>query len=224
MCYYVALAADLEAILNNYNVPYHPPIQYADQPPSIPSGMINGFGHPKLPIIKREEEKELVLGEWGLIPHWAKDISQFRKGANTLNAMIETVAEKPSYRDSLKRRCLVVVSEFYEYKWMDEKGKVKILHNIKAKGQDLFSLAGIYAPFKDPETGEWTDSYTILTTEANTLMAEIHNTKKRMPVVLHPDEEALWLNNEPIEHYFSREEIELESTPLPKPGQELFLL
>ena len=219
MCYYVGLVADIATIKNNYGVPYYPPIDE----PSLPSGMINGFGHPKLPIIKREEENKLVLGEWGLIPHWAKDISQFRKGANTLNAMIETVAEKPSYRDSINRRCLVVVSEFYEYRWMDEKGKVKILHNVKAKGKDLFSLAGIYSPFKDPESGEWLDSYTILTTEANNLMAEIHNTKKRMPVVLHTDEEALWLNNEPIEHYFSRKEIELEATPLPKPGQEMYL-
>ncbi|WP_293891295.1 SOS response-associated peptidase [Flavobacterium sp.] len=223
MCYYYGLDADFETIEHHYGVKHHPPVQYWDKRPPSPSGMINGFGHPRLPIIKQQQEKEIVLGEWGLIPHWAKDISQFRKGANTLNAMIETVAEKPSYRDSLKRRCLVVVSEFYEYKWMDEKGKVKILHNIKATGKDLFSLAGIYSPFKDPNTGELIDSYTILTTEANTLMAEIHNTKKRMPVVLHKDEEELWLNDDAMEHYFCRKEIELEATPLPKPGQELFL-
>lgn len=66
MCYYVGLAADIETIKNNYGVPYYPPIQYVDSQPPLPSGMINGFGHPRLPIIKQEQEKEIIFGEWGL--------------------------------------------------------------------------------------------------------------------------------------------------------------
>ena len=210
MCYYVGLEDDIEAVEIRYGITYHQP-QYWDKLPPSPSKMINGFAHPKMPIVKNDGATKLVAGEWGLIPHWAKDLTLFRKGANTLNAMIETVAEKPSFRDSIKRRCLIPVNEFFEYKWMDKKGKLKVPHSIKVKGQDLFSLAGIYSPFKDPQTGEICDSYTILTTEANTLMADIHNSKKRMPVVLHKDEEELWLNNDSLEHYFCRKEIELEA-------------
>jgi putative SOS response-associated peptidase YedK len=222
MCYYVGIEDDMKAVEIRYGITYQQPLplpQYWDKQPPSPNKMINGFGHPRLPIIKQDSSKKIVIGEWGLIPHFAKDLKMFRKGANTLNAMIETVEEKPSYRDSINRRCLIPVSEFYEYKWMDAKGKVKTPHMIKAKGQDLFSLAGIYSPFKDPHTGEIVDSYTILTTEANTLMAEIHNSKKRMPVVLHKDEEELWLNNDPLEHYMCRKEIELEATPYQKPGE-----
>lgn len=222
MCYYVGIEDDMRAVEIRYGVTYQAPQpqpQYWDKKPPNPTKMINGFGHPRLPIIKKDSSKKIVMGEWGLIPHFAKDLEMFRKSANTLNAMIETVAEKPSYRDSIDRRCLVVVNEFYEYKWMDSKGKVKTPHMIKAKGQDLFSLAGIYSPFEDPDTGEIVDSYTILTTEANTLMAEIHNSKKRMPVVLHKEEEDLWLNNDAMEHYFSRKEIELEAIPIHKPGE-----
>ncbi len=223
MCYYVGLEDDMEAVEIRYGVTYHKPQpkpEYWDRKPPSPDKMINGFSHPRLPIIKIQGSKKIVIGEWGLIPSDENNAKGFRKIANTLNAKIETVAQLPSYRDSISRRCLIPVTEFYEYKWIDAKGKLKILHRIKAKGQDLFSLAGIYSPFHDDVTGELIDSYTILTTEANTLMAEIHNSKKRMPVVLHKDEEELWLNNDSMEHYFSREEIELEASPIQKPGQQ----
>ena len=223
MCYYVGLEDDLKAVEIRYGITYHQP-EYWDKRAPSPTKMINGFAHPRLPIVKKDNGKQLLTGEWGLIPHWAKDISVFRKGANTLNAMIETITDKPSFRDSVERRCLIPVSEFYEYKWMDAKGKSKVPHQIRAKGQHLFSLAGIYAPFEDPETGETIDSYTILTTAANTLMAEIHNTKKRMPVVLHKDEEELWLNNDSLEHFVCRKEIELEAQPILKPGDQQRLL
>lgn len=66
MCYYVGIAADLKTIEHHYGITYRPPIQYVDSQPPLPSGMINGFGHPRLPIIKQEQEKEIIFGEWGL--------------------------------------------------------------------------------------------------------------------------------------------------------------
>ena len=73
----------------------------------------NGFSHPKLMIITDEFQDEITLGHWGLIPFWAKD-RNIQK--STLNAKIETLDEKPSFRNSVENRCLILVKGFYEWK------------------------------------------------------------------------------------------------------------
>ncbi len=170
------------------------------------TGEINGFSYPQLPVVIDINPLQIQSMEWGLLPSWAQDKS-FQK--NTLNCKIETAAEKPSFKNSVLQRCLVLVSGFYEWKHIRIDGKlVKQKYFITAPNQDFFSLAGLY--------NSWNglDTFTILTTQANELMATIHNTKKRMPVVLKQEEEALWLGHEPLDAYGIRTEIELDAVPV----------
>lgn len=173
-------------------------------------GVYNGFTHPKVPIIKDTDAKKIELSKWGLVPSFVKgDPFDFWKKTNTLNAMIETVEEKKSYKQSADNRCLVLATEFFEWKHI---GKEKIKHRIWTKDGQPFAFAGIYQD----------DSFTILTTVANELMADIHNSKKRMPVVLRKEEEELWLKGEPFEIYHNRKEVQLLAEPLDNLPLELF--
>src|SRR5690606_6603281 len=83
---------------------------------------VNGFTHPFMPIIVDKRPDIITGANWGLLPTWAKDTS-FQK--NTLNARIETLDEKPSFRNSIENRCLIPATNFYEWQWLDEKGKQK---------------------------------------------------------------------------------------------------
>lgn len=92
--------------------------------------------------------------------------------------------EKPSFKDSINKRCLVIVDGFYEWQWLDKVGKSKQKYLITHKQDEPFAFAGLYNDWLNPATGDIRRTYTIVTTEANELMAEIHNNKKRMPVSL----------------------------------------
>jgi len=169
-------------------------------------GDFNGFAHPFTPIISNENPKLIDHAQWGLVPFFAADDPKtFWSKTNTLNARIEGIENKNSFRNSLDNRCLILASEFYEWKHI---GKEKYKHRIYTKDGQPFAFAGLYQPGEDHKT------FTILTTEANELMAEIHNTKKRMPVVLRKEEEQLWLKGEPMEIYHERKEVELIAEPL----------
>lgn len=154
-----------------------------------PQENINGFDYPLTPIIIDENPKIITNYNWGLIPSWSKDdeIKKF-----TLNARIETVDEKPSFRNSVNKRCLVIANGFYEWQWLDSKGKNKNKFEIGIGNDDLFAFAGLYSQWIDTITGEIKNTYTIVTTKANPLMAEIHNIKKRMPIILKQEDEVKW--------------------------------
>lgn len=164
----------------------------------------NGFAHPDLPIIVYGEEGKLIdLFNWGLIPFWVKDWASALKLRNqTLNAKSEEIFEKPSFRDSIQptkgnrgqaRRCIIPVSGFFEWKHV---GKDKIPYFIRPKGHDFFMLAGVYANWKNPANGEVHTTFSILTTAANELMADIHNSAKRMPLMIDPGLVNAWLDPE----------------------------
>ncbi|NEX22807.1 SOS response-associated peptidase [Thiorhodococcus mannitoliphagus] len=123
---------------------------------------------------------------WGLIPSWAKD----RKfGYRTINARAETVAEKPSFRDAFKsRRCLIPADGFYEWKATPD-GKQPYF--IRLKDQSPMAFAGLWESWTDRETGEVVLSGTIIVTQANDLVRQIHD---RMPVILGPGEFPAWLD------------------------------
>lgn len=127
---------------------------------------------------------------WGLIPRWAKDPAI---GNRLINARAETVAEKNSFRDSLrKRRCLVPSDGFYE--WQKLPGRAgKQPMRIVMKGGEPFAFAGLWDAWKHPETKEIVETFTIITTTANELMAAIHD---RMPVILAKEDENEWLDCE----------------------------
>lgn len=140
-----------------------------------------------LPVITRNSPNRVELMRWGLIPSWAKDVSI---GNKMINARAETVAEKPSFKRALaSRRCLVPCSGFYEWR-RDDKSKVPYF--IFVRNTPLFAFAGLYELWKDA-AGNLLRSYTIITTTPNELMENIHN---RMPVILRPEDEDVWLDAE----------------------------
>lgn len=130
-------------------------------------------------------ERQFQLLRWGLIPAWAKDATM---GSRLINARAETVAEKPSFRSAFRhRRCLVIADGFYE--WRRQDGKKQPFY-FRMKNQQPFAFAGLWEHWQDPK-GEAIDSCTILTTEANELLQQIH---ERMPVILNPKDYDLWLD------------------------------
>jgi len=130
--------------------------------------------------------RELALVQWGLVPHWAKDPAI---GNSLINARAETAAEKPSFRDAMKRRrCLIPADGFYEWKKLG-KGKQPFL--IRMQGGSTFAFAGLWSHWKNPETGANLETCAILTTTPNELTATVHD---RMPVILPAASQGLWLD------------------------------
>ena len=178
-------------------------------------GEINGFELGRIPVVYNDTPNSMDVGKWGLIPFWSKDDSFAR---NTLNAKIETIHEKPSFKNYTNNRCLIPVTAFFEWKWLDDKGKQKQKYRIHTPDGEIFALAGIWA---EDKKGDRTLS--IVTTEANTLMAEIHNNKKRMPVVLKEEEYEHWLQGGSFDDFKDRSETELIAVPVElNPVQTLF--
>ncbi|MBD3672131.1 MAG: SOS response-associated peptidase [Planctomycetaceae bacterium] len=164
---------------------------------------------PTQDIVAIRQSSEGRIGEmmhWGLIPHWAKD----RKlAARMINARGETVSEKPSFRESFKRkRCLIPADGFYE--WKDIGAKYKQPYHITMVEEQPFAMAGLWSEWTDPDSGEAIESCTIITTEANSLMNELH---ERMPVILPPEDWGDWLSPEMPQD--SREKERLESLLVP---------
>jgi putative SOS response-associated peptidase YedK len=142
-------------------------------------------------VVEEDEKRKLEMLHWGLIPSWAKDPSI---GNKMINARAETVAEKPSFRRAFKvRRCLILADGFYEWKKTDG-GKQP--YHVKMEDGSLFAFAGLWETWQN---GEEIRSCTIITTDANDLMSEIHH---RMPVILHPEDYAMWLD-----HDFEEKEV-----------------
>ncbi|NVK82850.1 MAG: SOS response-associated peptidase [Cytophagia bacterium] len=162
----------------------------------------SGFNHQKLPVITSDDPEELQFFEWGLIPFWVKDDSQAIEISNkTLNARSETIFQKPSFRDAAKnRRCLVVVSGYYEHHWVDKSGKTKIPYFIKRKDSAPIYLAGLWDKWINKDTGEEIKTVSIVTTKANSMLSKIHNRKPddpRMLSILTGSSKYSWLT--PIE-------------------------
>ena len=131
------------------------------------------------------DDREMVILRWGLVPFWAKDPSI---GNRMINARAETVAEKPSFRTAYrKRRCLVMADGFYEWR---REGDIKTPYFISPASGEPFGFAGLWEDWTDKETGESLQTTTLVTTAANPFMAELH---QRMPVVLVPATAERWL-------------------------------
>lgn len=159
----------------------------------LQSDYIVGFEYLNVPIIL-ETKPEIINTNyhWGLVPSWSKNID-FRK--NTLNARIEIIDEKPSFKNITQNRCLVIASSFFEWRWLDNKGKSKEKYQIYSSESDIFAFAGLYDTWVNPMTGIAYNSFSIVTTKANEQMNYIHNHKGRMPVMLKKGDEKEWLKN-----------------------------
>lgn len=125
---------------------------------------------------------------WGLVPHWAKDLLI---GSRMINARAETVAEKPSFRRAFReRRCLVLADGFYEWR---REGKRKQPMYVARKDREPFAFAGLWETWRPPDGGEAVESCTIITTEANEVVAAFHH---RMPVILDAEGVDAWLDED----------------------------
>ncbi|HEV7902587.1 MAG TPA: SOS response-associated peptidase [Pyrinomonadaceae bacterium] len=140
-----------------------------------------------LAVRELADGQEMSFFKWGLVPSWAKDVSM---GARLINARSETVQEKPSFRDAFKkRRCIIPADGFYE--WQRTGGKKQPFF-FRMRDESPFGFAGLWDRWQDGE-GKAIESCTILTTGANEVLRPVHD---RMPVILHPEEYALWLGGE----------------------------
>ena len=196
MCYHAETTYNVNSLKERYKA--RPSEEFKSKPQT--NVYCNGFTKPQMPIIKQESPSEVHLFNWWLIPFWTKKEKLYKY--NTLNAKAETIHSLPSFRECIKsRRCVIPTTSFYEWKWNDSKGKSKTKFQIGVN-EEVFSLAGIYDSWVDRETGEIFNTFAIITTRANPMMAKIHNTKKRMPVILKPEDENKWLDiQEPIGNF-----------------------
>lgn len=153
----------------------------------------NGAPGQDLLVVRRHPETgghTLDPLRWGLIPSWARE----RPKPLPINARSETVARLPMFRAAYrKRRCLFPIDGFYE--WARVEGRrTKQPYAIAMADRRPFALAGLWENWQDPATGEWTRTFCVLTTEANSLVGDVHD---RMPVILRTEDHARWLGDEP---------------------------
>lgn len=160
----------------------------------------SGFEHALAPVVVQEDRYRLKLFEWGLIPFWTKNAADATSISNkTLNARGETIFEKPSFRHAAEeQRCLVLVDGFFEYH--HHKGK-SYPYFISRKDDEPFALGGVWDEWNDKELGVVRYSFSIITTDANPRMAEIHNNPlvlkrggPRMPFIVPEDLQDEWMD------------------------------
>jgi len=172
-------------------------------------------------VLKRNPEKEdfdIVQMEWGFIPSYLntredvfkmrngyKDaMGKYRPGIITLNAVGEEILLPGKiYREAaLSRRCLVLSTGFFEWRHIYPLNKrtglplktdLKYPYYISLKDKGYFFMAAIWQPWTDKATGEYVETFAVVTTKANKLMEQVHNSKKRMPVILNDDLAYEWM-------------------------------
>lgn len=139
-------------------------------------------------VVQTEAGRELISMRWGLVPQWWKKPLKELKVAS-FNARAETVAEKPFFRGAFKRtRCLIPASGYYE--WHDTPDGKQPYYFTRADGE-IIVTAGLWDEWRNPENGETLKSCTMLITEPNKFVAEVHD---RMPVILESSEFDSWLS------------------------------
>lgn len=193
MCGRFTLTVPLEAIMSYYSVT-ELPFTYQPRFNIAPGQMITA-------VLKHQEKHRIGQLKWGLIPSWAKPEQKLQ----FINAKSETLWDKPSFRKLISRkRCIVPADSFYEWKLQhDQKQPMRIL----LSSRQMFSMAALYDSWIAPD-GNTIHTCSIITTRPNELVKDIHN---RMPVILAPEQEAIWLDRD----IKSREALEPLLEPYP---------
>jgi putative SOS response-associated peptidase YedK len=187
MCFSVNVNLVKEELEKRYGATLIDPDKYR------PSYYYHAFGLPELPAVCSGSPDKIRLLKWGLIPSWTKNaedanVIRFK----TFNARSETIDKKPSFSSSFKsRRCIIPVKGFFEWQ---HAGKEKIPWYIYHSENEILSIAGLFDKWTSSNTGEILNTFTLLTTDANEMMAEIHNSAKRMPVILDRTSEKIWID------------------------------
>ncbi len=208
MCFYLSMSKDAQTLKNRFKA------EFPREQDFFPAKEFNGFSFPKLPIITQDHPERISLFHWGLIPAWVNDPDRaklFR--SRTLNARSESAFNLPSYRMPIRQqRCLVPVDAFYEWQ---HQGSKKIKYRIYCK-ESIFCFAAVWDRWTNPITHQEWNGFSILTTPANPLMARIHNSRQRMPLILPREKEKEWLDTK---HKMPRE---LQNLLIPFDENEMF--
>jgi putative SOS response-associated peptidase YedK len=187
MCFTVNVNLIREELENRYGATLIDPDKYR------PSYYYHAFSLPSIPAICSGNPSEIQLVKWGLIPAWTKNIEE----ANiirykTFNARSESIAAKPSFSSSFRsKRCIIPVKGFFEWQHVENKKIPWYIYHIE---NEVLSIAGLYDDWIENNTGEIFSTFSIVTTEANDLIAQIHNSGKRMPVILNKSSETRWID------------------------------
>jgi len=177
-----------------------------------------GFDYNDFPVLRAipgSHETERVNMQWGFLPSYLRNQEEVKKfrfgykndagkwipGYTTLNATSEQLLGKMFKDAALHRRCLIPSNGFYEWRHVQVVGKSgkllktpeKFPYWVRMKDQPEFFMAGIYNPWTDQDTKITINTFAIITTEANTLMKQIHNSKERMPTILPGNLAESWL-------------------------------
>jgi putative SOS response-associated peptidase YedK len=211
MCFFYSMSQVARNLENRFNAP-------VSKGKGIdPAHFVNGFSFPEMPVVVADPAPVIHLFRWGLVPGWIRDATQADQiRSSTLNARSETVFEKPSFRKSiLSGRCLVPADGFFEWQHV---GNRKIPWFIRVRECEIFSFGGIWDRWTGPD-GTIRHTFSILTTEANQMMAGIHNSKKRMPLIFSPESEKEWLDMS-----ISPEKIRTLMMPFPEKNMEAWTI
>jgi len=176
MCGRYSIVTDAEALEARF---------HARASASMVSPSYNAAPSHGLPTILGANPQAITVSAWGFLPEWAdgrRDVKPL------INARAETAATKPFFRQAfLTKRCLVLADGFYEWK---RTGRGKVPYRIAIHTEEPFAFAGLWSTVHDAQ-GQPSTTFAIITTEANAWVTQVHN---RMPVILHPQDEAGWLN------------------------------
>jgi putative SOS response-associated peptidase YedK len=192
MCYSTTLDRDLKALEKAMNKRFIAEFKRIDLPFQIelPLDQTSAFARPAWPVVTSADPERISVLRWGLLPRFItteEEAKEFLRKAPTFNAISEEVATKRTFKQAFEKgqRCLIPITAFHEWQ---HQGKQKIPYTISLRDSDIFCLGGLW------EHSAGMDTYTVLTTAANPLMARIHNTKKRQPVIIPAELWEAWLS------------------------------
>lgn len=188
MCGRYAASRRPDELVEEFEIEAEPPLPLPPNWNTAPTQSIYA-------VADLDEKRTLMIVRWGLIPSWAKDA---KGGAKTFNARVETVAEKPTFRSAFKsRRCLIPADGYYEWYTLSAQNSGTVapkqpfyIHRIDARP---LAMAGLYETWRDPTSGEAITTATIITTNSQGRIAQIHD---RMPVLLPRERYDAWLARE----------------------------
>ncbi|MBN1861581.1 MAG: SOS response-associated peptidase [Candidatus Thermoplasmatota archaeon] len=178
----------------------------------------SSFDLPMLPVITNEHSQQIQLFAWGLIPFWVKEKKTAEEiRLKTMNARAESIFDKPSFRHAAgQQHCLVLADGFFE--WQEYQGR-NYPYYIRLKSHEPFAMAGLWDVWKNLQISKVFQTYTVITTRANPLMAQIHNKKKRMPVILPKERERDWISKS-----LTRQDAEAFLVPFDEQLMEAFTI
>ncbi len=188
MCFNASLVQTAEIMAVELN-------GYIDDSQIKPVYFTSAFSLPQWPVLTDSKPDQFCSMKWGLIPSWIKNYESAREiRFKTFNARIETIHEKASFKyASDNGRCAVPVDGWFE--WKEINGK-KYPYYIYRQDKKPFLLAGLWDKWLNRENNKIYETFSVITTKAQGLCSEIHNTKERMPFILSQNDRSIWLNKE----------------------------